>query len=130
MIRRPPRATRTDTLFPYTTLFRSLVVRRGDQLHAALFHRLDDPAEPRAAIGIVLIEDGDAAVAEVFGQMLDPGLGLLVVARAHVDDVAELRRAQEARAGEGADEGHARLGGDRLGQIGRASGRERVGQYV
>src|SRR3546814_7179834 len=29
MIRRPPRSTRTDTLFPYTTLFRSLpLVRR------------------------------------------------------------------------------------------------------
>src|SRR3546814_5391600 len=27
MIRRPPRSTRTDTLFPYTTLFRSLVTR-------------------------------------------------------------------------------------------------------
>src|SRR3546814_17808150 len=26
MIRRPPRSTRTDTLFPYTTLFRSLTV--------------------------------------------------------------------------------------------------------
>src|SRR3546814_8737656 len=26
MIRRPPRSTRTDTLFPYTTLFRSFVV--------------------------------------------------------------------------------------------------------
>src|SRR3546814_14999198 len=26
MIRRPPRSTRTDTLFPYTTLFRSAVV--------------------------------------------------------------------------------------------------------
>src|SRR3546814_11783963 len=26
MIRRPPRSTRTDTLFPYTTLFRSLVI--------------------------------------------------------------------------------------------------------
>src|SRR3546814_1315395 len=26
MIRRPPRSTRTDTLFPYTTLFRSNVV--------------------------------------------------------------------------------------------------------
>src|SRR3546814_2013487 len=26
MIRRPPRATRTDTLFPYTTLFRSRVL--------------------------------------------------------------------------------------------------------
>src|SRR3546814_17829371 len=27
MIRRPPRSTRTDTLFPYTTLFRSLAIR-------------------------------------------------------------------------------------------------------
>src|SRR3546814_5528717 len=27
MIRRPPRSTRTDTLFPYTTLFRSDVAR-------------------------------------------------------------------------------------------------------
>src|SRR3546814_1556898 len=27
MIRRPPRSTRTDTLFPYTTLFRSVVSR-------------------------------------------------------------------------------------------------------
>src|SRR3546814_4647699 len=26
MIRRPPRSTRTDTLFPYTTLFRSLAM--------------------------------------------------------------------------------------------------------
>src|SRR3546814_5486224 len=28
MIRRPPRSTRTDTLFPYTTLFRSLTLAR------------------------------------------------------------------------------------------------------
>src|SRR3546814_5276916 len=28
MIRRPPRFTRTDTRFPYTTLFRSLPLRR------------------------------------------------------------------------------------------------------
>src|SRR3546814_7915928 len=28
MIRRPPRSTRTDTLFPYTTLFRSAPPRR------------------------------------------------------------------------------------------------------
>src|SRR3546814_14178284 len=38
MIRRPPRSTRTDTLFPYTTLFRSL-------LHivcVALRYRLDE----------------------------------------------------------------------------------------
>src|SRR3546814_5156336 len=29
MIRRPPRSTRTDTLFPYTTLFRSDRLRSG-----------------------------------------------------------------------------------------------------
>src|SRR3546814_13484067 len=29
MIRRPPRSTRNDTLFPYTTLFRSSRKRRG-----------------------------------------------------------------------------------------------------
>src|SRR3546814_13407987 len=29
MIRRPPRSTRTDTLFPYTTLFRSSRLRLG-----------------------------------------------------------------------------------------------------
>src|SRR3546814_15444268 len=30
MIRRPPRSTRTDTLFPYTTLFRSLLQRDAE----------------------------------------------------------------------------------------------------
>src|SRR3546814_1408415 len=29
MIRRPPRSTRTDTLFPYTTLFRSHQIKSG-----------------------------------------------------------------------------------------------------
>src|SRR3546814_16835817 len=29
MIRRPPRSTRTDTLFPYTTLFRSVADGEG-----------------------------------------------------------------------------------------------------
>src|SRR3546814_9307382 len=32
MIRRPPRSTRTDTLFPYPTLFRSVAVHIGSQL--------------------------------------------------------------------------------------------------
>src|SRR3546814_4548979 len=43
MIRRPPRSTRTDTLFPYTTLFRSLQRRRG----AVVCRRCR--ADPRAA---------------------------------------------------------------------------------
>src|SRR3546814_16750620 len=49
MIRRPPRSTRTDTLFPYTTLFRSAIV---DKMTAAerlmqnavdMIDRKDDP---------------------------------------------------------------------------------------
>src|SRR3546814_15194384 len=43
MIRRPPIATRTDTLFPYTTLFRSMHARfRPEQLgpSARLSYRL------------------------------------------------------------------------------------------
>src|SRR3546814_7579093 len=34
MIRRPPRSTRTDTLFPYTTLFRSLPTARNRYFRA------------------------------------------------------------------------------------------------
>src|SRR3546814_19130911 len=34
MIRRPPRSTRTDTLFPYTTLFRSRQRNREQQIGA------------------------------------------------------------------------------------------------
>src|SRR3546814_10334221 len=33
MIRRPPRSTRTDTLFPYTTLFRSFRLVRAHSCH-------------------------------------------------------------------------------------------------
>src|SRR3546814_20044192 len=42
MIRRPPRSTRTDTRFPFTTLFRSLARRRQvrDPLPEALLRRV------------------------------------------------------------------------------------------
>src|SRR3546814_2108062 len=45
MLRRPPRSTRTDTLFPYTTLFRSDLLLHGLTQRRALvrFHR----REPR-----------------------------------------------------------------------------------
>src|SRR3546814_3504073 len=39
MLRRPPRSTRTDTLFPYTTLFRSKNGREGHD--GACGHRAD-----------------------------------------------------------------------------------------
>src|SRR3546814_4154930 len=45
MIRRPPRSTRTDTLFPYTTLFRSWRRDRARPPARRLGHQADgDPA--------------------------------------------------------------------------------------
>src|SRR3546814_8353316 len=41
MVRRPPRSTRTDTLFPYTTLFRSFLLQlllAGAQLFSECAH--------------------------------------------------------------------------------------------
>src|SRR6056297_3695313 len=47
MIRRPPRSTRTDTLFPYTTLFRSHArgarEHRGDLVAVAADRQLRPP---------------------------------------------------------------------------------------
>src|SRR3546814_793827 len=47
MIRRPPRSTRTDTLFPYTTLFRSRTVLRQAQ-HERREGISAPPREPNA----------------------------------------------------------------------------------
>src|SRR3546814_7510398 len=60
MIRRPPRSTRTDTLFPYTTLFRS--VRPGDERGADLA-RAGGAGEGRARRGSVHVarDDRDGA---------------------------------------------------------------------
>src|SRR3546814_2648574 len=41
MIRRPPRSTRTDTLFPYTTLFRSLSMGIGKGLANSLLVKVN-----------------------------------------------------------------------------------------
>src|SRR3546814_7052879 len=43
MIRRPPRATRTDTLFPYTTLFRSPASWLVDRERQAAFEQAPSP---------------------------------------------------------------------------------------
>src|SRR3546814_2179283 len=61
MIRRPPRSTRTDTLFPYTTLFRSALhgPHQGDNAAVALaaveafFGRPVDPELVRQAFAAV-----------------------------------------------------------------------------
>src|SRR3546814_13330407 len=52
MIRRPPRSTRTDTLFPYTTLFRS---KQGFGLPVAVWLK-DDP-DMQAQVRTVLLDE-------------------------------------------------------------------------
>src|SRR3546814_5570359 len=47
MIRRPPRSTRTDTLFPYTTLFRSRGDEHGGEHHLGGDKRHRDPERDR-----------------------------------------------------------------------------------
>src|SRR3546814_10257187 len=67
MIRRPPRSTRTDTLFPYTTLFRSPVAADGvaaDDGEAEIGEERD---------GLLEVADRDADVLELDGHA--PNLG-------------------------------------------------------
>src|SRR3546814_4342978 len=68
MIRRPPRSTRTDTLFPYTTLFRSSRIIPGNE--TAIFELQNALAEA----GIEVITDHDHDI-HVSGH---PGRGELV----------------------------------------------------
>src|SRR3546814_14664500 len=76
MIRRPPRSTRTDTLFPYTTRFRSAVDRdaavrnqlaRGRAGHGEA-HAVDD-----------VVQAGFEQLQQVLAGVALPGRGLLVV---------------------------------------------------
>src|SRR3546814_5054769 len=55
MIRRPPRSTRTDTLFPYTTLFRSVFVVQRNVAGAQQEHRAEHvplQLEPRVGAAV------------------------------------------------------------------------------
>src|SRR3546814_11936643 len=85
MIRRPPRSTRTDTLFPYTTLFRSELIlfgvfRNGDV--KPLAKALIDGCG--GSLGAVL-----SAPAERLAKI--PGCGEAVIAALKVTRAAGLR---------------------------------------
>src|SRR3546814_13209783 len=113
MIRRPPRSTRTDTLFPYTTLFRS-----DRHQVARLFEAPADRMLARAARA--------AEVAEAFIAQI----GALIDAERPIDDERRGRHAivERGRIDEGLDR-RARLAfGLGRAEIGRASWRERVCQ--
>src|SRR3546814_15000608 len=129
MIRRPPRSTRTDTLFPYTTLFRSevLIVRtrkrgRGASVMAPLFF-------------------GGHVVRPTTGH--HPYLRHSAAKRRRAGRRGHAFAVDDDRAGKAVDRGaigaeaHPTRGDLRVGQdprdvveIGRDAGRARVGRYV
>src|SRR3546814_17679128 len=70
MIRRPPRSTRTDTLFPYTTLVRrSSDLPGGEVEHAGVQRRPDAEAGIEAAG-----EGGDEGLLATVPALLFPGV--------------------------------------------------------
>src|SRR3546814_16861834 len=96
MIRRPPRSTRTDTLFPYTTLFRSNAFALGAFLTIVVGLLVGVVAGALPGISFV----NAMAMALPFTYVMTPTNAMLF------------------------------LGGIYVGEIGRASCRERVCQYV
>src|SRR3546814_2441272 len=88
MIRRPPRSTRTDTLFPYTTLFRSdhaharrgvvAVPAAGDFVDAA--HALAQLARA-AAVVVVRAQEGLAGRGEVRRERVEVARVVLFAVR-------------------------------------------------
>src|SRR3546814_5453602 len=112
MIRRPPRSTRTDTLFPYTTLFRSpeqrfvevtgpVTITSENFRFVETFNGLE--VIPKA--GTVIAYDGDAPVTTPYddcvlimpSRRLNPGasavrLGRYVRSEEHTSELQSLMR--------------------------------------
>src|SRR3546814_12860157 len=114
MIRRPLRSTRTDTLFPYTTLFRSAghdlmcVALHGRRVDGAFTHAVNEGAycTQHVAVG----NDAEQFVLRDHQQ---------VVEAVAIEDLLDRRQIVVQPDTDG-----------RRGQIGRASCRERVWPYV
>src|SRR3546814_17703077 len=67
MIRRPPRSTRTDTLFPYTTLFRSRSEVPGGRMRARA---------QRAALDLSVSDNGNGNASESLRERRKPQVGV------------------------------------------------------
>src|SRR3546814_14211283 len=126
MIRLPPRSTRTDTLFPYTTLFRS--VRATDKPVAAfnltlLSHLMGTPWLPDLSGHVLMLEEVGEYV-----YRIDRAL-------AQVTSSSAVRVAAGIRMGRRSDlpPNDPAFGRDGVGvardSIERAAGRETGGQY-
>src|SRR3546814_17901414 len=120
MTRLPPRSTRTATLFPYTTLFRS---HRPDLTNTSPAVQVGPYAPWEGADRIVSLDPWGHMVADAFAGQLQAGYDIrptIAITRAPLT-IPELT--DRMRAGALAPAG-------RILQIGRASRRGRVGAYV
>src|SRR3546814_4661871 len=99
MIRRPPRSTRTDTLFPYTTLFRSVagefgrvglsrIADRAQRRHELLDHRQAAVARRRLRVA------GDEALDDAVFQRVEADHGQAPARRSeeHTSELQSLMR--------------------------------------
>src|SRR3546814_1664202 len=136
MIRRPPRSTRTDTLFPYTTLFRS-------DLNGVTLIPFDSAAGPKLCSGVCTALKGSSALltatgAPTTGAGADAGEA---ATGAKAGFTADLAAGDDAATSPGASmtattapTGTTCPTGTRISVMvpenGRASCRERVCQYV
>src|SRR3546814_8150739 len=79
MIRRPPRSTRTDTLFPYTTLFRS---------------KSPAPSPARGSSGSVggVPDDGEGVLVILSGGAAEIGVDLAWRSEEHTSELQSLMR--------------------------------------
>src|SRR3546814_447784 len=129
MIRRPPRSTRTDTLFPYTTLFRSSEVEAATPEVLAALERA-----PRLRSGMrCLLSRCSVNVHRLGDKIAVQPLGPAFAAEARFLDPAERR--VERRDDEAVDPDHAAFDAvddavDAPAVLGESESREAIGQPV
>src|SRR3546814_8312935 len=91
MIRRPPRSTRTDTLFPYTTLVRSL---GPFHVHGPAVMLLDDHGPAGELQDLLVLEHEGLALAARGVDVLRPAAAALGIDRSeeHTSELQSLMR--------------------------------------
>src|SRR3546814_9992878 len=96
MKRRPPRSTHTDTLFPYTTLFRSEVIKEELILFVSL--NTNKNTEPVRALGKMLLQNLQLVVGKRYESEQErqhrrrPLLSVVLRSEEHTSELQSLMR--------------------------------------